>query len=377
MSKPFHIAVNARFLLAGKLEGLGRFSHEVLQRMVLAHPEIQFSFFFDRKPDPSFAYAKNVTSYALPPQARDPFLWHVWFQWSVRRKLAQLQPDVFFSPDGFLCLKTNVRQVAVIHDLAFEHHPEDTYPRHAKYYQKNFPRFARVADHLFTVSEFSRQDIAQRYKVNADKISVVGNAAGAHFHPVGEELQSQVRQKFSGGKPYFLYVGAIQPRKNLPNLLRAFAQFKAQTSSDMQLLIVGRKAWKFAEVEQVFESSLVKAQIHFTGFVSDEDLASIYGSALALCYLPFFEGFGIPVVEAMQSGCPVLTSSVSSLPEVAGGAALLADPHEVNAIALQLAQLANDENLRRSLVEKGLNRARDFSWDKTAEAILRNLQNLG
>lgn len=373
MAKPFHIAVNARFLLKGRLEGLGVFAHEVLQRIVQQHPEVQFTFFFDRPFDPQFLYGPNVKGMVLPPQARHPLLWQLWFQWSLRRRLNLLQPDAFFSPDGFAVLRTHVRQVIVIHDLAFIHHPEDTHASHARYYQRRFPQFARVADHIFTVSEFCKQDIVQQYALNPADISVVGNAAAARFHPCGEAQQKAIRAKYTQGEPYFHYVGAIQPRKNLHRVMQAFALFKAQTQSTARLLIAGRKAWKFKEVEAVFEQSPVKEHIVFTGWVSDEELPLIYGSSMGLCYLPVFEGFGIPVVEAMQCGCPVITSDRTSLPEVAGDAALLADPSNVVAIAAQMKSLWSDEALRNSLRGKGLQRATHFSWDHTARAIATQL----
>jgi glycosyltransferase involved in cell wall biosynthesis len=160
------IAVNARILLPGKLEGVGRFSYEVLKRLVENRPEDTFFFFFDRPYDPSFVFGSHVKPFALAPQARHPFLFYLWFEHSVAKKMRELRPDVFFSPDGFITLNSKVPTVSVVHDIAHVHYPEQISWINRQYYRWFMPRFVRKAHSIVTVSEFSRQDIATQYRID-------------------------------------------------------------------------------------------------------------------------------------------------------------------------------------------------------------------
>ena len=169
---PLHVAVNARLLLAGRLEGIGRFAHEVLQRLPDRLPEARFSFLFDRPHDPQFVYGPAVQAVELFPPARHPFLYLAWFEGSVAHWLGRHRPDVFFSPDGYLSLRASVPQVPVFHDLAFEHFPQDIDWFHRRHYRNFFPRYARKARRIIAVSECTRQDVIRTYGVPPDKITV-------------------------------------------------------------------------------------------------------------------------------------------------------------------------------------------------------------
>lgn len=370
-----HIAVNTRLLLKGNLEGIGRFSVEILKRLVRDHPDVQFSFLFDREYDKRYIFGPNVTPYVLFPPARHPALFIWFFEWSVARKLRTLKPDVFFSPDGYLSLRSKVPQVAVFHDLAFEHFPQDVKRSEAWHYRRYFPRFARKASRLITVSEYTKQDVIDRYATPADKIDVVYNACADFFHPISNEAQEATREEFSGGAPYFHSVGAIQPRKNLDRLIAAFDRFKTESGAPHKLLVVGRKAWNFEKVIHSYGAARHKSDIVFTGFVTDEQLNRIYGASDGLCYVPYFEGYGLPLVEAMSCDTPIITSNVSSMPEVAADAALLVDPYDTEAIATAMQQLISTPGLASELVDKGRRRKLDFSWERSAERVWNTLLN--
>ncbi|UOQ50928.1 glycosyltransferase family 4 protein [Hymenobacter cellulosivorans] len=369
-----NIAVNVRFLLPGdKLEGIGRFSFETLSRLVRQHPEHTFHFLFDRAYDPRYLFADNVVPHVLLPPARHPFLFVAWFEGAVASWLNKHRPAVFLSPDGFTTLRTKVPRLTVIHDLAFEHFPQDVDWLQRKYYHYFTPKFVRASARIVAVSEATKQDLVKTYGTPADKIRVVYNAADAHFRPLPAEEQQDVRDRFSAGKPYFLFVGALQPRKNLVNLLQAFDQFKTRTGSATKLLIVGRTAWKAGAMFDTYQQMQHRGAVHLTGRVTDVELVQLYAAAQATVYVPYFEGFGIPIIEAQACASPVLTSNCSSMPEVAGEAALLVDPLSVASITEGLTHLETDATLRTELVQQGLTNVQRFSWVRSAEQIWQNI----
>ncbi|UYZ64664.1 glycosyltransferase family 4 protein [Hymenobacter weizhouensis] len=365
-----HLAVNTRFLLPGdQLEGIGRFTFETLRRMVAAHPEHTFHFLFDRPYDARYLFGPNVVPHVLFPPARHPFLFVAWFEGAVAAWLRRHRPAVFLSPDGFTTLNTHVPRVTVMHDLAFEHFPQDVGLVQRKYYHFFAPRFARASQRVVAVSEATRQDLVRTYGLPESRISVVYNAADARFRPQPAAVQQATRDRFSAGKPYFLFVGALQPRKNLVNLLRAFDAFKAQTGAATKLLIVGRTAWKAGPMFDTYQHLRFRHDVHLTGRVQDDELVQLYAAALGTAYVPYFEGFGIPIIEAQACGSPVITSNCSSLPEVAGDAACLVDPFQVESIAAGLQQVHEDPAYRAALVERGFRNVQRFSWDQSAQAL--------
>lgn len=363
------IAVNTRFLLTSKMEGFGWYTYEICKRLVENNPEHEFIFFFDRPYDERFVFGKNVTPLVLSPPARHPFLFIFWFEVAVKRALKKYKADVFFSPDGYLSLRSPVPQIPVIHDLNFVHNPKDLKPLMSWYYNRFFPKFAKKATEIITVSDYSKMDINREYGIDTAKIHAIWNGASEAFEEVDERSKKGVLDKYTDGKPYVLFVGALHPRKNLKRLMQAFAIAKKDDAlKDYQLLIVGTELWKRG-LEPVHVTDDVQTSIHFTGHIELEKLVAIYSAATCLAFVPYFEGFGIPLVEAMKCGTPILAANRTSLPEVAGNAALYCDPYNVDDISTKLKELLLSLELQRDLREKGLARGNQFSWDNAAEKV--------
>ncbi len=363
------IAVNTRLLLKDRLDGIGNFSDQSLRRITQQHPEVEFLFLFDRPWHQDFIYSSNVQPLSLFPQARHPLLYHIWFNLSVPTVLHTHKPDLFFSPDGYLPLSGVTKSVAVFHDLNFEHFPKDHFPAERYYYRTFFPKFATRATRIGTVSEFSRQDIIKTYGVAPEKIDVLYNGVSDAFRPVNANIVKTVQQKYSDGKPFFLYVGAINPRKNLANLVRAYGAFRDHYDGRINLVVAGPDMHRDLAFAEALNRSNYRQDIILTGRLSPTELASVMGSALALTYVSYFEGFGIPIIEAFSCDTPVITSNVSAMPEVATDAALLVDPFDVQGIAQAMHSIAKDEVLRHQLIAKGRLRVRDFSWQQTADRL--------
>ena len=243
---------------------------------------------------------------------------------------------------------------------------------HLWHYKKFFPKFAQKAQRIVTVSEFSKQDIVDCYHIDPQKIDVAYNGVNELFTPIGESEKESIRARYSEGHPYFMFVGSLHPRKNLARLFTSFDRFKTQHDNDVKLLIVGEKRWWTEPIQKAYDAMQCKEQVVFTGRLSAEELHKVTASALASVYVSYFEGFGIPILEAFRCDTPVITSKVTSMPEVAKDAALLVDPFNEDDIAEAMLKV-QDEEVRRSLVAKGRERAMDFSWDKASEAIWNSL----
>ena len=368
------IAVNTRLLLKGKLEGIGWFTYETLSRITRNHPEHQFLFIFDRPFSDEFIFSDNITPIVLSPPTRHPVLWLIWFELQIPRILKQYKVDLFFSPDGYLSLNTQVKQLAAIHDINFVHRPEDLPWLKARYYNYFFPRFSRKANRIVTVSSYSKEDIHQTYNIEKDKIDVVYNGVNTMYMPTSEEERTVAKAKYAQGNDYFLFIGSLHPRKNISGLLRAFDAFKTAVQSDVRLLIVGGSMFKTGDIKLTYEAMRHKNDVVFTGRLGNEELHQVLGAALALTFVPFFEGFGIPVIEAMSAGVPVICSNTTSLPEVGGEAVLYVDPFDIPRIQGAMVRLYQDKELRNSLIELGFRQKEKFSWNKTAELLWGSMQ---
>ncbi|HPR31832.1 MAG TPA: glycosyltransferase family 1 protein [Prolixibacteraceae bacterium] len=368
------IAVNTQHLLKGKLEGIGWFAHETLSRITRAHPEHEFLFIFDRPWDSSFLYSDNIIPVHTKIPSRHPFLWYWHYEKDVPKLLSIYQPDLFFSPDGWMSLATNVPTVDVVHDLNFMHRPGDFPFLYRKYYQHFFPQYIRKARRIVTVSDFSKADIMHTFGVSPGKIDIAYNGCNPLFQPVSTEVKEKVREKFSGANPYFVYVGSQHPRKNILGMLEAFERFKAGDKRNFRFLLVGEPMWSDRDIRQLLDRMKYRADVVFTGRLSTEALHMVMASAEALVLVSFLEGFGIPVLEAMHCDVPVICSGITSLPEIAGEAALRVNPKNTDEIARAYTTLAEQASVSLRLIEKGRQQRQKFNWDLTAQAVWCSLE---
>lgn len=367
------IVINTRLLIKGRIDGISRFTYETVKRICQNHPEHQFYLLFDRMYSKEFIFGDNVKPIIVPFQARHPFLWWFWFHSQVPRVLNALKPDVFVSTDGYSVVTGDTPIVDVIHDLNFEHFPEHLPYLVRKYYQKYFPQYAQKATRIATVSEFSKNDIHTLYTIPLEKIDVVYNGVSSSFQPLLDVEKLIIKQKYTNSADYFVYAGTLHPRKNIEGLFAAFKIFKEKTQSTMKLVIVGESMFLAKTIQKAYDKHPYKKDIVFTGRVSDKDLNYLLGSAFAMTYVPFFEGFGIPILEAFACNIPVITSNCTSMPEVAGEAALLCDPTNVESIANAMIQLYSDKDLPQKLIAHSQEQLQKFTWDKTAELLWESI----
>lgn len=363
------IAVNTRLLLPHKLDGIGWFTYQTLRRITQKHPEHQFIFLFDRPFDSQFVFHSNVKPVVVPPPARHPVLWYVWLEWCLPRVLRKYKADVFLSPDGFLPLSAKIPAVSVIHDINFHHRPLDLPFTSRWYYRTFFPKFAREASRIATVSEYSKRDIVSSYGIPPSKVDVIYNGAHECYRPLSIKEKEIVKKRYAGNSDYYVFVGSLHPRKNVDGLLKAFDQFKTLTSSPFKLVIVGEKFFLNSELEKTYQQMRFRDDVVFTGRKEPEELSQIVGAAWALAFVPYFEGFGIPLLEAMHCNVPSVTSNVTSIPEVAGDTTIYVNPSDVNSITDGLSKMALDMNLRENLIQNCQVQRSKFSWDTTADKL--------
>jgi len=263
--------------------------------------------------------------------------------------------------------------VVSIHDLSFEHLPQTFKRRSRMQLRLTVRNSARRAGRILSLSEHTRRDIVETYGISAERVIAIPLAAPSHFGPVVDTKELQrVRHTYGIDGDYILSVGSIQPRKNLARLVRAYASLRGEYSTDKlpKLVLAGKCAWLFDETLRALEQTGLQDAVVLTGYVPEADLPALYSAALCFVYPSYFEGFGLPPLEAMKCGAPVIVGNRTSLPEVVGDAALTVDPFDIDAIAAAMKRLMHDSQLRKELSSKGQERAGMFDWRETARRTL-------
>ena len=356
------------------MDGIGWVTYNVLKNITVNHPEIEFHFLFDSGIEQEFLFSKNIIPHNLFPPAKHALLNIFWFELSAKNLLNKLNPDLFFSPDGILCLGWKGKQYGIIHDINYEHRPKDLKLTNRLYYKYFIPKSAAKACRLATVSQFSKNDIINTYKINADKIDVIHLGINSFFRPIkSETVKQKIKEKFTEGGDYFIFIGTLSPRKNIIRLMQAFDLFKKETGSSMKLILAGKEMYKGKELHNIKSQLKYGNSIIFTGRLEDNELSDLLGAAFCMLFVPLFEGFGLPPIEAMQCNVPVIASNVTSIPEIVNDAALLVNPYDIEEIKNAMFKIYTNNNLRQSLIEKGIIQKEKFSWKQTAEMLWRSM----
>lgn len=326
----------------------------------------------------------NTLPRQLPPLGANFTLRHIplrrlWTHARLSAELLREAPDVLFVPAHVLpfpgALRPEMPSVVTVHDLGYLHFPEAHTASQRLYLRLSTAWNARIACAVIAVSEATRSDLLAHTGVDAQKVHVVQHGVSSRFAPQSEQAVAAARECYGIPPRYFLYVGTIQPRKNLARLLRAYAQARREAADFPALVIAGRVGWRSEGIAATAQALGIGAHLHFPGYVADADLPALLSGAEAFVYPSLFEGFGMPILEAMACGTPVLAANTSSIPEVAGNAALLLDPLDERAIAKGLLRLATNGNARHELRERGLARAQHFNWERCARETLAVLRS--
>ena len=366
------IGIDASRATASERTGTENYSLYLIRALLEQGKEHRFRLYFNQPPtEELFPRSERVEWRVIP----FPRLWtHVRLAW----ELQQHPPDVLFVPSHVLPLVHPPRCVATVHDLGYRHYPQAHTLRSRWYLDWSTRRDARIARRVIADSEATRLDLATFYGIDPAKVVVAYPAGGEGFAPVRDAATlARVRQRYGTGASYFLYVGTLQPRKNLPTLLIAFATLLRDgvLTDDVRLVMAGKKGWLYDNVLATVRALALEERVVFTGYVPQQDLPTLLSGALAYVLPSWYEGFGLPVLEAMACETPVICSNVSSLPEVAGDAALLFSPDDATALAGAMERVYREPALRNELAARGREQARCFSWERCAQQVLAALES--
>ena len=365
-----NIAINTRLLLRDRIEGIGRFAFESLKELVKLRSEDTFYFYFDRPYDSEFIFSDNIVPVVVHPQARHPILWEIWFNHMLPYYFKKHKIDLFFSPELYLSERVSIPQIAVFHDINYMHKSEMVPGWEGRYLRDKTPKFATKASKLLTVSEFSANDIAETLNIQKEKLAVCYNGISEAFKEVSSPSPLN--------NPYYLVFGAIHPRKNISNILKAFDAFKQEDKLNHQLIFIGKKMNWTQDMESTLQSIQFKNDVQFLGRQSDETVCLYLNHAQALLYVSLYEGFGLPIIEAQQCGCPVITSNSSCLPEILGESGILVDPLNLEEITSSIKSLQKDANntVRINYIAKGFENVKRFKWTEVANKINQTIDSI-
>ncbi|MDP2671086.1 MAG: glycosyltransferase family 1 protein [bacterium] len=363
------IGIDASRISIDEKSGTENYSLNLIKALAKIDSKNHYQLYFNHDPKFFELPETNFASKIIPARK-------FWTQGRLAAELVLNPVDLLFVPAHTIPIlrRPGLKTVVTIHDLgaeylaAYHKFPDRIYLNWSTAFVANY------ASHIIAVSEATKKDLVREFKVKEERISVVYEGVDRNFFKKSQPEQvDQVRKKYGLKKPYFLFVGTIQPRKNLFNLIQAFSEARVEAD----LVIAGKPGWLFKEIYEAPKKFGIEEKVKFLGFTPTEDLPALYSGALSFVFPSLYEGFGLPLLEAMACACPVLTSNQSSLPEVVGRAGLLVNPRSSKEIAQAIEKLFKDKHLRESLSQKGQERTQNFSWEKTARETLAVLEKVG
>ncbi|MFH1284659.1 MAG: glycosyltransferase family 1 protein [Candidatus Peregrinibacteria bacterium] len=357
------IAIDIR-TAGGEKTGKGWYTFHIVQNLLRLDKKNSY-ILYSSYGIPGFEQFKNAHLKLIKGKS---IFWHR----RVAKDVKKENVDLFFAPASYIIpaiLPKSIKKIITIHDLVAFLFP-DTHNKKAVFIEKFYLKSSlRSADYVLTVSENTRRDVLKKFKYPEDKIEVVYCAASENFKPLDKNSLLPFIKKTNLPAKFFLAVGTLSPRKNYENLLKAFAQIH-QSFPEYNLIIVGDKGWDYDEIFKIIRESYLQKSVHLLGYLSEKSLVNLYNLARALVFPSYYEGFGIPPLEAMKCGCPVIASCVSSIPEVMGDAAVLVNPDSTTEIAGAMTKLIKDSDLCEELKNLGLVRSTHFSWESSAQKLL-------
>ncbi|GAB4445434.1 MAG: glycosyltransferase family 1 protein [Chloroflexi bacterium OHK40] len=363
-SQPPHIAIDASRVAVTERTGTERYSYELIAALARLDRWRRYTLFTNGLPANLPPLGPNVALRSIP-------LRRLWTHARLGPALARARPDLLFVP-AHVIPAMHPPSVVTIHDLGYLAFPEAHTARRRLELHLTTRWSLRSARRVIAISSATRDDLVRHYQADPARIAVVHHGLSPGFCPVAPETVAAVRARYGIDQDYFLYVGTIQPRKNLARLIEAFALMQDTGSNPTPplLVIAGRRGWLSAPIERLATELGLDGRVRFVGYLPEHDLPAMLSGATAFVFPSLYEGFGMPVLEAMACGAPVLTSTTSALPEVAGDAALMVDPADTGAIAAALVRLAGEPKLRAELRVRGLDRAAHFTWERCARETI-------
>lgn len=355
--------------------GLGRYAQELLAALTAVDHANEYQAFYhaasaDEKPD---APLDGIHAHRMSLSAK-PWRMSVLLAYLTGMRMDRWLPrgDIFHATEHLLPPMGSCKTVFTIHDLIFRFFPEYHLPLNRWYLSFMLPRFMQRADAIIAVSEHTRGDVSRLMGIPRERITVVYEGVHPAFHPIHEpEELMRVREKYRLPERFILYLSTIEPRKNISGLLHAYRCLLDRGDTTLDLVVAGRKGWLYEPVFQAVRELGLEERVHFTGWVAEGDAPALFNAAQVFVYPSLYEGFGLPPLEAMACGTPVVCSNAASLPEVVGDAAILVNPHDVDEMASAIARVLSDPMRRQEMCAKSLAQAAQFTWERAARETLQ------
>jgi len=373
------IGIDIRTLMESQYSGVSEYTLNLLTEIFRQDQKNQYKLFYNSGRDisarmPKFDFPNvEIVASRYPNKLFNNILQRI-FQWpKIDQKLGV---DLFFVPNiGFISLSDKCKKIITIHDLSFLRYGEFfSWKRRLWHKLIDVKKIVRSFDCIIAVSENTKRDLIESCGISEEKIKVIYSGIGKEFKIISKEENNQVKTKYNLPDKFILFLGTIEPRKNIGGLIRAYSQFRNDNPemSDVNLVLVGGRGWKFKNIFREYENSKYKSDIIWLDYIDATDKPAVYNLASLFVYPSFYEGFGFPPLEAMACGVPVISSNSSSLPEIVADAGILITPNNISELATAIETVLKNEDLRKTLISRGLENVKRFSWEECAGEYIRN-----